>query len=62
MGLMETFESVQCPYCGGVLEIGIDTSIADQRLTTDCEVCCRPFELQIACEPGEVLSLQVLMN
>jgi hypothetical protein len=37
----------------------IDTSTASQRFTTDCEVCCRPFEVRVECEPGEVLSLEV---
>jgi hypothetical protein len=36
----------------------IDTSIAEQRFTTDCEVCCRPFEVFAECEPGEVLSVE----
>ncbi|MEI7938572.1 MAG: CPXCG motif-containing cysteine-rich protein [Verrucomicrobiota bacterium] len=37
----------------------IVTSIANQRFTTDCEVCCRPFEVAADCEPGQVLSLEV---
>jgi hypothetical protein len=27
------------------MELLIDTSIAQQRFTTDCEICCRPFEV-----------------
>lgn len=57
---MEVFESVQCPVCGAWVELGIDTSIAEQSFTTDCEVCCRPFQVRAECEPGEVLSLHVL--
>lgn len=30
-----------------------------QTFTTDCEVCCRPFEVFAECEPGEVISLEV---
>jgi hypothetical protein len=41
------------------MEVSIDTSIAEQRFTTDCEVCCRPFEIFAECEPGEVISLDV---
>jgi hypothetical protein len=40
-------------------ELVIDTTIAQQRFTTDCEVCCRPFEVFAECEPGEILSLEV---
>ena len=59
---MEVFETVQCPVCGGTMELAIDTSIQQQSFTTDCEVCCRPFSLRIECEPGEVLSLDVETN
>ena len=37
----------------------IDTSIDNQRFTTDCEVCCRPFEVFAECEPGEIISVEV---
>jgi hypothetical protein len=54
---MEIPTTIQCPFCGQQFELIIDTSIATQRFTTDCEVCCRPFEIIAECEPGEVLSL-----
>ncbi|MFM7103251.1 MAG: CPXCG motif-containing cysteine-rich protein [Verrucomicrobiota bacterium] len=57
---MEVSERIQCPYCGQSFELAIDTSVASQRFTTDCEVCCRPFEVAADCEPGEVLGLEVL--
>lgn len=41
------------------MELLVDTSVAHQRFTTDCEVCCRPFEVFAECEPGEVISLNV---
>ena len=53
-------ESVQCPFCGQAFELAVDTSVASQRFTTDCEVCCRPFEVVAECEAGEILSLDVL--
>jgi len=56
---MQVSESIQCPFCGQSSELVIDTSVASQRFTTDCEVCCRPFEVFVECEPGEVLSLDV---
>jgi Cysteine-rich CPXCG len=56
---MELFQTVQCPFCGSRIEIGIDTTIGDQTFTTDCEVCCRPFEVVVECEPGEILNLEV---
>jgi hypothetical protein len=56
---MEVSETIQCPFCGQTFEIGIDTSIPQQRFTTDCEVCCRPFEVVAESEPGEVLQLEI---
>ncbi len=56
---MQASESIQCPYCGQTFELVVDTSVASQRFTTDCEVCCRPFEVIAECEPGEILSLDV---
>lgn len=56
---MEANASVQCPFCGQSCELVLDTAIPSQRFTTDCEVCCRPFEVIAECEPGEILSLDV---
>jgi hypothetical protein len=60
--LMQITESIQCPFCGQTFELVIDTSVPSQRFTTDCEVCCRPFEVTVECEPGEILSLDVQGN
>ena len=54
---MQIDETIQCPFCGQNNALEIDTTIASQRFTTDCEVCCRPFEVIAECEPGEILSL-----
>jgi hypothetical protein len=57
---MEVSASIQCPFCGQTFDLTIDTGQPSQRFTTDCEVCCRPFEVVVECEPGEILSLEVL--
>ncbi|MEY4200026.1 MAG: Cysteine-rich [Verrucomicrobiota bacterium] len=44
------------------MELVLDTSLASQCFVTDCEVCCRPFEVVAECEPGEVLSVSVMGN
>ena len=56
---MQLSETVQCPFCGQSFELVIDTSVPTQQFTTDCEICCRPFEVVAECEPGEILSLDV---
>jgi len=55
---MEVSEPITCPFCGAGFDLVVDTSIAEQRFTTDCEVCCRPFEVRVECEPGTVLALE----
>jgi transposase-like protein len=57
---VEIPEPIQCPFCGQTFELVIDTSASFQRFTTDCEICCRPFQVVAECEPGEVLGLEVL--
>jgi len=59
---MEASANILCPYCGQRLELVIDTSVESQRLGTDCEVCCRPFEVVAECEPGEILRVEVVEN
>ena len=59
---MEDTAIVDCPFCGQSQELVLDTSIASQRFITDCEVCCRPFEVTAECEPGVVLSASAAGN
>jgi hypothetical protein len=59
---MEICESITCPFCGQSYELAVDTSVGSQRFTTDCEVCCRPFEVLAECEPGEILSLETQID
>jgi hypothetical protein len=58
--VLEETETVQCPFCGQRFELVIDTSVASQRFTTDCEICCRPFDVMAECDAGELVSLEVL--
>jgi transcription elongation factor Elf1 len=59
---VEVSEKIQCPFCGQTFAVAIDTSVPFQRFTTDCEVCCHPFEVTAECEPGEILSLDAVAN
>lgn len=56
---MQISESITCPFCGQTFEIVLDTTVASQRFVTDCEICCRPMEVLVDCEDGEVVSLSV---
>lgn len=55
-------EEIACPFCGQTNTLILDASIASQSFVTDCEVCCRPFEVRVEFEDGEILSLDVLGN
>lgn len=59
---VEEFVDIQCPYCGQTCEVVIDTSLGRQRFTTDCEVCCRPFEVRAECEAGAVVSAEAMVD
>ncbi len=52
MNLLQSL-SLQCPYCGELIEIVADTSIRQQTLIEDCSVCCRPITLELSGEPGD---------
>ncbi len=56
---MEESVPVQCPFCWQKFDLMIDASTPVQRFTTDCEICCRPFEVFAECEDGQVANLVV---
>ncbi len=57
MDLMVETE-VACPHCGESFPLLIDTSQHEQDLVEDCSVCCRPIQLTITCQPGEILEVR----
>jgi len=59
---MEISETVACPFCGQFNEVNVDISLPRQRFGTDCEVCCRPFDVVTECENGEILNLETIAN
>jgi hypothetical protein len=59
---MQPSEQISCPFCGQSFELAIDTSQPSQRFIVDCEICCRPLEIAVECEDGEILSVDVLAN
>jgi len=39
--------SIDCPYCGEIIEIDIDCSEFNQNYIEDCFVCCRPINITV---------------
>ena len=56
---MQAFEYVFCPYCGQQIELSLDLSAGSHEMTTDCEVCCRPFDVLVTVRDGELGGLEV---
>ena len=44
-----------CPYCGETLSLRVDLSGGKrQSFVLDCEVCCKPIQIRLMIEDGEV--------
>ena len=39
--------TIYCPYCGEQSSILVDCSIDEQNYIEDCQVCCRPIDINI---------------
>jgi len=46
-GEQTPFTTVQCPYCGEAFETTVDTSAGSTSYIEDCQVCCRPIEMNL---------------
>lgn len=49
--MLESDEEYGCPYCSSANTVRVDvTGGRSQRFVTDCEVCCKPIEIEIEIE------------
>lgn len=44
-----------CPYCWQRIVMVLDLSADAQDYVEDCEVCCRPIQLRVVAEDGELV-------
>lgn len=56
---VEVNVQVQCPFCGQRFDLVVDTSSSSHRFSTECEICCHPFDVAADCRPGEVMGVEV---
>lgn len=56
---MQETEHIFCPFCGQQMELAIDLSAGDHCFVTDCEVCCRPFDVDVRVSGGCVSGIEV---
>lgn len=46
-----------CPYCGAPITARVDRSGGSrQNFVVDCEVCCRPIEIEVSIESDGYVS------
>jgi hypothetical protein len=46
----------QCPYCWEKISMLLDSSIMKSSYIEDCEVCCRPIQIQAVFDGSNVVS------
>ena len=55
--MIENDYEFSCPYCGEKLSIRVDlTGGEHQSFVYDCEICCRPIQIELELEDSEVLN------
>jgi len=60
---MEDTKQILCPYCGQPNEIFIDYSAGEsQQYDEDCQVCCRPWQVQVHLLEGGEAVVQVITS
>jgi transcription elongation factor Elf1 len=54
-----TEHDVSCPFCGERITVLVDASAGPQQYIEDCQVCCRPFQVTVEADHGEIESLRI---
>lgn len=47
-----------CPYCWQRISAVIDLSVDEQSYVEDCEICCRPIQIDFQIEHDHVVSFE----
>lgn len=51
-------QPISCPYCGELITVLVDCSVAEQSYIEDCQVCCQPIILDIIVEEESDVTVQ----
>ena len=55
--MLEVEKYFKCPYCNEKISFLLDTSIdGHQVYVEDCEVCCRPIQVEYICINEKITS------
>lgn len=59
-GLLDTEAGVTCPHCGASVSITLDPAGGQvQEYVEDCEVCCKPWKVQLWYDAKGVAEVQL---
>jgi len=56
---MPEFVEITCPYCGESFETGVDASAGSARYIEDCQVCCKPMEIDVQVSGEDAFTVNV---
>jgi hypothetical protein len=57
---LDTEAGVLCPHCGAPVSIALDPAGGDvQEYIEDCEVCCRPWKVQLSYDARGAADVQL---
>lgn len=59
---LQSEERLQCPYCGELISIVVDHSVAEQAYIEDCEVCCRPISFSCRVDDDGQVALSAMRS
>lgn len=52
---MEIEHIFTCPYCWQEISMVLDLSVEEQNYIEDCEVCCRPIQINYTAEDFQLM-------
>ena len=58
--LLDTEAGVTCPHCGASVSITLDPAGGQvQEYVEDCEVCCKPWKVQLSYDAKGIADVQL---
>ena len=55
---LETDQEINCPYCAAGVTVRVDqTAGRRQYFVIDCEVCCRPIQIELDIDADGYMTL-----
>ena len=52
-------KKIACPFCAESITILLDASEGTQEYIEDCQVCCRPMQITLQVDGGDIVAVQV---